>query len=91
MDKRLIEQIESYSHGLNLVKEMQPVTFYLKGKQAKVLGLISQDIQPLEPKTVNQTLNGLVIDYDKIMPILINAIKDLSNEVESLKKVKAKK
>jgi len=85
MDKRLIEKIENYENGLNLVNQMQPVTFQKKGSNKKELGLVAQDIQYFEPLTVYMNKGLLIIEHDKLIPVLINAIKVLSKEVEELK------
>lgn len=90
MDKRLIEKIEDYTKGLDLVNNMQPVTFNQKGKLRKQLGLVSQNVLDLEPLAVIQG-QGYSIEYNTIIPILINAIKDLSKEVEELKTNNTKK
>ena len=86
MDNRLIEKIEKYGGSLELVNEMQPISYSFKGKNKTEIGLTSQSLLTIEPKVVGRSANGLlVIQYNNIIPILINSIKQLSTEIELLK------
>jgi len=86
MDNRLIDKIEKYEGSLELVNEMQPISYSFKGKNKTEIGLTSQSLLTIEPKTVGRSANGLlVLQYDKLIPILINSIKELSAEIELLK------
>lgn len=54
--------------------------------QKKQYGLIAQDLQKLYPDLVYEDKNGyLSVNYIGIIPLLIESIKDLSNEVAILK------
>lgn len=87
MDNRLIEKIEIYEKGIESVKAIRPVTYHQKGKPVRQIGLVSQEVQALEPLTVNNSASGLVINYDSLIPILINSIKELSKQVEELQAI----
>lgn len=50
-------------------------------------GLIAQDVQKLFPELVEESGDGyLSVNYMELIPILIQAVQDLSSEVEELKK-----
>jgi len=53
----------------------------------KEAGVIAQQIQEVLPEAVIVKDDGfLTVKYDRIIPLLIEAIKDLSAEIEILKK-----
>lgn len=52
----------------------------------KHYGLIAQDLQKIYPDLVYEDANGyLSIEYTGLIPLLIQSIKELKNEVETLK------
>jgi len=89
----LIDKVGPYQKGLSILKELNPVSFSSKGNNNRLhVGLISQDVQQLEPLAVDKNQNGLLIlEYEKLIGILINSIKELSNEVDNLKAKEKKK
>ena len=49
------------------------------------MGVIAQEIQAVLPEAVVERDTGyLAVDYHKIVPLLIEAIKDLAAKVEKL-------
>jgi len=92
--KALAEQ-----RGLDLVKQLKPITYnwtqdWIKRKHESdsvQLGLIAQELEPLVPEAVGQlheSMEGkkdlLGVKYEKLVPILILAIKQLNEKVELL-------
>jgi len=52
----------------------------------KQLGVIAQEIEPIYPELVKTDDKGYKsVDYARITPILIEAIKELKREVDGLK------
>ena len=53
----------------------------------KDVGLIAQELEAVLPEAVAQRQDGYKgVRYDKTVSLLVEAIKELSREVESLKK-----
>lgn len=52
-------------------------------------GLIAQDVKDVMPDIVHSMFNGeyLGIDYIKLIPILISAIKEQQSQISELKKM----
>lgn len=57
-------------------------------KEGSDLGLMAQDVQEVLPSIVKQRDNGyLAVDYIKLIPVLIEEVKRLNDEVEKLKSI----
>jgi hypothetical protein len=90
MDKRLIENIKPCELSLDVVSKLKPVTFNKKNSKRTEVGLIAQDID--EKLIIETSMNGIqTVNYEYVIPVLINAIKELSEEVTRLKEGKKKK
>jgi hypothetical protein len=93
-DARDKKNIEESKYGLDLVESLKPVTFEWETrdgakKDIKDLGFIAQDL-----KEVDDDYLGLVYDenpekleasYGRLIPVLVKAIQELSEEVKQLK------
>jgi hypothetical protein len=85
------------SYGLNEVLQLQPKTYALKDDpETTKLGFIAQDVESIIPEAVFDTreeLEGhqegdrtkLGMEYVQLIPVLVNAIKELNSEIETLK------
>jgi hypothetical protein len=50
------------------------------------VGVIAQDLQPVLPEAVVETPEGLQVAYMKLIPVLIEAVKNLQTRVNNLEK-----
>ena len=51
------------------------------------VGVVAQEIQKIHPEIVEERKNGyLGVDYKRLVPLLIQSVKELKQEVEELKK-----
>jgi hypothetical protein len=92
-DIRLKTNVEVIDQGLAKVVSLDGVTYNWNeqaiGKDTAVreVGVIAQQLQKVLPEAVVEKDDGtLTVKYERIIPLLIEAIKELSNEVEDLKK-----
>ena len=55
------------------------------GKTGKDVGVIAQELEEVLPEAVTTRKNGyLAVDYDRVVPLLVEAIKELNAKVDSL-------
>lgn len=86
--KRFKKKIKNLKNGLKKISQLRPVVFDWKTKDLKNdIGLIAEEVNEVIPNLVGFNNKGEVvgIDYGKLTPILIQAVKELSLEVERLK------
>tara|TARA_Y100000766_G_scaffold277675_1_gene283418 strand:- start:477 stop:1076 length:600 start_codon:yes stop_codon:yes gene_type:complete len=90
-DERLKDNIKPIEGALNKVSQISGNTFdWNEEKQdiykGKDYGVIAQEIKEVMPELVDTRDNGyLAVKYDKIVPLLIESIKELKREIEELK------
>tara|TARA_X000001316_G_C922149_1_gene37006 strand:- start:2181 stop:2822 length:642 start_codon:yes stop_codon:yes gene_type:complete len=85
-DRRLKQKVRPINNASQIVSSLDGVQFQWTGKQGNNYGVIAQDIQKVLPEVVSQDNNGyLDVNYSSIIPILIEAVKDLQEEVKELK------
>lgn len=92
-DRRLKKNIRPLSYGLKEIMLLNPVGYNWideKNKSNKI-GLIAQEVKNVIPEVVvgQEEKENLGMNYAEMVPVLINAIKELKNKLEILK-VKAK-
>jgi hypothetical protein len=92
-DKRLKTNIEIIPNALEKVYSLDGVTFnwneLAEGKDIteREAGVIAQQIQSVLPEAIMTRDTGyLAVRYEKLIPLLIEAIKELRTEIEELKK-----
>ncbi|MFA5928403.1 MAG: tail fiber domain-containing protein [Candidatus Margulisiibacteriota bacterium] len=83
--KREIKDLTQY--GLKDVLKLRPVTYIHKeDKENRVqLGFIAQEVKPVIAEVVEGQEGSYGIAYDRLTPILVNAIKELKAENEVMK------
>ena len=96
-DLRLKNVGANVSYGLAEIKQLQPKQYALKtNPDVDKLGFIAQEVESIIPEAVfdtNVELDGhqegdrtkLGMEYVQLIPVLVNAIKELSAEVDTLK------
>jgi hypothetical protein len=92
-DVRMKENIQPICNALNTIKNLKGVTYQWKDKEsggnAIRLGFIAQDVLEVESKLVFENKNDgyLGIHIDGVIPILVEAIKELSSGTTQLNSV----
>ena len=89
-DKRLKNNISNISSPIEKIKQINGVNFEWSDKQStysgKDVGVIAQEVEKVLPEVVTKREDGhLAVKYEKIIPLLIEAIKDQQKEIEELK------
>ena len=91
-DKRLKDNIQPIENSLDKVNKLGGYTFdwneeLQKARKGHDIGVIAQEVQSVLPEVVIERENGyLGVDYQKLVPVLIEAIKELTAKVELLEK-----
>jgi hypothetical protein len=96
-DKRLKENIQPLDSALDKVLQISGVSFDWKelteeekktihGNEGHDVGVIAQEIEEVLPEVVTTRDSGYkAVKYEKIVPLLIEAIKEQQQQIEELK------
>lgn len=88
-DIRLKKNILPLTYGMNEVMQMQPVSYDWKDNSGHhKIGLIAQDVKKIIPEVVvgDEEKENLGMNYAELVPVLINALKELKTELSQTKK-----
>ena len=92
-DERLKENIETISSALDKIGAIRGVTYTrndLDDKERRYAGVIAQEIEVVLPEAVRDIGKIKAVDYNATIALLIEAVKELKDEVASLKNLKDK-
>ena len=94
-DKRLKDDVQTIDNALDKVSNLRGVSYTWNNgnrKGQKDLGLIAQEVEQVLPELVREKEMPMIdggtyktVDYEKIVGVLIEAVKELKAEVELLK------
>jgi len=90
-DERLKDNIKPIENPLEVISQISGNTFDWNSEKQNIYngkdyGVIAQEIQKVMPELVDTRDSGyLAVKYDKIVPLLIESIKELKKEIEELK------
>jgi hypothetical protein len=94
-DKRLKENIQLIENALDKLDNIGGYTFdwnnqiEIHGYEGHDIGVIAQEIEEVLPELVTTRDNGYkAVKYEKIVPFLIQCIKELKDEIRDLKSQK---
>ena len=97
-DKRLKENIIPIKHALDKIERINGVNFDWKelseegiknihGNKGHDIGVIAQEIEKVLPDAVTTRKSGYkAVNYEKIVPLLIEAIKEQQIQIDQLKR-----
>lgn len=84
-DRRYKKNISTLSNAGNLLKQIRGVQFDWMKDGTHDIGVIAQEVFSVVPEAIVSTNNNmLTVAYNKIIPLLIETIKDLLIRVEDL-------
>jgi hypothetical protein len=85
-DERRKSNIVTVDSALAKVESMRGVYFNRNDREGRHVGVIAQEIQKVLPEVVSEDDDGyLSVSYGNIVGVLIEAIKELKQEIEELK------
>ena len=86
-DVRKKTNIIPYTRGLSEVLQLRPVSFNWKeyNPTETQYGFIAQEVEAIIPEIVNEDSEGYKNIKDAYVPILVNAIKELQNQIVQIK------
>ena len=90
-DSRIKDNIIVIDDALNKVSKLKGVTYNridVDDKDKRYVGLIAQDVQSVMPEAVNvnnDEINTLSVDYQGLIGLLVESIKELKLEIDVLK------
>jgi Chaperone of endosialidase len=94
-DSRLKSNVENIAGALSKIERLNGVTFNWndlakevesKDTSVKEVGVIAQEVNQVLPEVVTTRENGyMAVRYEKLVPLLIEAIKELNEEIKMLK------
>ncbi len=91
-DRRLKKDIRKISNALDTVRELEGVNYSWAEKRpgsedAKQYGFIAQDVREVLPELVGESSDGfLTVNYDGVIPVLVEALKSQQEQIEELRK-----
>lgn len=85
---RYKNNVSAFNSGLELVKRLRPVSFNWKEGGMLDLGLVAEEVAAVEPLLTTTNTKGEVegVKYDRVGVVLVNAVKEQQEEIESQKK-----
>ena len=86
-DINLKENIITIDDALNKVLQLRGVNYYNKNDNSKLkMGVIAQEVQKIIPEVINDSGEFLTVNYNSIIGLLIETVKELNNKIEDLQK-----
>ncbi len=90
-DRRLKDDIKPIENPIEKIKKISGNTFTWNDKQDEYtgydIGVIAQEIEEILPQVVTTRDNGYkVVKYEKIVPLLIEAIKEQQLQIDELRR-----
>ena len=85
------EDVAEIPDALAKVLDLRGVTFNWKNGEGSSAGVLAQEVQMVLPEIVNGNVGNMTVQYNGIIALLIEAVKELSSEVEELKRTKSDK
>ncbi len=90
-DIRLKENVEQINSSVGTLSQLRGVSFNRTGSGIKDYGVIAQEIEQVLPTLVHQDTEGYKsVSYNSIIGFLIEAIRELKQEINELKDVNSK-
>jgi hypothetical protein len=85
-DLNLKKNIHQIDNPLNKITQINGVSFEWKSDERKALGVIAQEVESIFPELISSSQDGyLSLNYNGLIAVLIESVKELKQEIEELK------
>ena len=89
-DKRLKDNLKPIENSLDKISKLSGYEFDWNDKQetyqGRDVGVVAQEVEEVIPEIVTTRDNGYkAVKYEKLVPLLIESIKELKEEINGLK------
>lgn len=85
-DINLKKNINPVENALDKLHQLNGVSFEWKNNDSKSIGVIAQEVEKIFPELVRESEDVKAVNYNGLVGVLIEAVKELQAEVEELKK-----
>ena len=84
-DINLKDNIKLIEAPLDIISKLRGVTFDWKKDGLKSAGIIAQDVESVMPELIKDAGTHLTVNYNGLVGLLVEAVKDLQYEIKQLK------
>lgn len=85
-DAALKQNITPVDNAIELISQITGVAFDWAQDQRSSVGVLAQDVESVLPELVGSNEGHKTVNYNGLVGVLIQAVKELSEEVKALKK-----
>ncbi len=80
--------VNAFTPGLNLIKQLRPVSFNWTNGGMLDLGLVAEEVAKVEPllTTTNEKGETEGVKYDRVGVVLVNAVQEQQTQIEAQQK-----
>jgi hypothetical protein len=78
--------VKPITNALDMLSQLQGVSYKRTDTGHHGIGFIAQDLQEILPQVVQENNDYLSVAYGNITALLTEAVKDLSQQLQDLKK-----
>ena len=84
-DATLKTDILKVDNALDILESISGVSFKWKGTGEKSMGILAQEVEEVLPELINNSRNYKAVNYNGLIAVLIESIKELKREIKQLK------
>lgn len=84
-DATLKTDILKVDNALDILESISGVSFKWKGTGEKSMGILAQEVEEVLPELINNSRNYKAVNYNGLIAVLIESIKELKQEIKQLK------
>jgi len=83
-DETLKENVKTIENAINTISQLRGVTYTWKNNGEHSMGLIAQEVEKVLPIVVRQSEDKKTVDYQNIIGLLVEAIKEQQTAINNL-------